>query len=370
MPRQPPRAATGAPVKALRRRLLDWYRANRRDLPWRHTRDPYAIWISETMLQQTRVETVIPYWERFLARFPTVDALADAEADDVMQHWAGLGYYSRARNLQAAARSVVDEHGGALPDSVEALQTLKGVGRYTAGAVASIAFDRPAPILDGNVKRVLARVLHIRDDVTRPATERQLWATAEELAAGPSPGDLNQALMELGALVCTPRKPRCPACPIARDCAARKAGDAEALPIKRRATRVRKLEGVAAWLTRGGRVLAVRRPPEGLLGGLWELPGGELETGENAEQGLARCLRERVGMVAKDTTAVGQVKHVFTHRALTLHVYRGAAPAGRVRRDGFDAHRWVSPAALAQLPLSAVAKKAIALAGDCGAPSP
>ncbi|MGH7289297.1 MAG: A/G-specific adenine glycosylase, partial [Myxococcota bacterium] len=216
---------------AVRSVLLTWYRRERRDLPWRRTRDPWAIWVSETMLQQTRVETVIPYYERFLERFPSVQALADAEPDELMKSWAGLGYYSRARNLKAAAHKVVEEHGGRVPDDLEALRELPGVGRYTAGALASIAFDRPAPIVDGNVARVLARLLDLDFDVKSPAGQRRLWDEAAALADGPSPGDLNQALMELGALVCTPRAPRCPLCPLREDCRGLAAGRAEALPV-------------------------------------------------------------------------------------------------------------------------------------------
>ena len=212
----------------LRTALLAWYRAHRRDLPWRRTRDPYAIWISEAMLQQTRVETVIPYWERFLARFPDVEALATADADDVIACWAGLGYYSRARNLHRAAQIVVERHAGRLPADVELLRELPGVGRYTAGAVASIAFDRPAPIVDGNVARVLARLFGIAADVRSRAVQERLWREAEELARGEDPGALNQALMELGAMVCTPRAPRCADCPWSRRCAAFAHGSAAA----------------------------------------------------------------------------------------------------------------------------------------------
>ena len=201
-------------MSEVRGALLGWYRRHKRDLPWRRTRDPYAIWLSETMLQQTRVETVIPYYERFLARFPSVQALAEAAPDEVSKLWSGLGYYSRARNLHAAARKVVDGYGGELPSDVAALQELPGIGRYTAGAVASIAFDRAAPIVDGNVARVLARLLDLRDDVSAPATQQRLWAEAEALARGPKPGDLNQSLMELGALICTPRAPKCLLCPL------------------------------------------------------------------------------------------------------------------------------------------------------------
>lgn len=346
-------------MKALRRDLLRWYRANKRDLPWRLTRDPYAIWISETMLQQTRVDTVIPYYERFLKRFPTVEALADAAPDDLMQLWAGLGYYSRARNLHAAARTVSDEFGGKLPDDPEALQTLKGVGRYTAGAVASIAFDRPAPIVDGNVMRVLTRVLDLHDDIRLPATQKQLWAVAEELAKGPSPGDLNQGIMELGAMICTPRAPKCLLCPIRKHCRAQGNGEAEKLPVKSKAAKAKRVEAACGFLLRDGKILAARRPPEGLLGGLWELPGDDLADGEAPEEGLARGLRERLGLETKNLRATAAVKHVFTHRVLTLHVFRGEVVGGRVRRSFYDAHRWCTPSALRGLPFSVVADKAL-----------
>jgi A/G-specific adenine glycosylase len=354
-------------VKRVRSALLRWYRANRRDLPWRRTRDPYAIWVSETMLQQTRVETVIPYYERFLERFPDVEALASADMDDVLGEWAGLGYYSRARNLRAAAREIADSHAGRLPDDAEGLRSLPGIGRYTAGAVASIAFDRPEPVVDGNVARVLCRLLGIREDIARPPVQRRLWEEATGLADGPDPGDLNQGLMELGALVCTPAEPRCPACPLRSHCDARRRGDAATLPIKRRKPAVRRIEAAAAWLPRRGKVLAVRRPPNGLLGGLWELPGGELERREDPAAGLIRSLRLRVGLAVERAEYVGAVEHLFTHRRLRLHLFRCEPPQGRTRLDGFDAHRWLAPASVVDLPLAAVTHKALALLDGAGA---
>jgi A/G-specific adenine glycosylase len=357
-------------VKRRRRALLRWYRANRRDLPWRRTRDPYAIWISETMLQQTRVETVIPYYERFLTLFPDVEALASADMDDVLGAWAGLGYYSRARNLRAAAREIAESHGGRLPEDTEGLRSLPGIGRYTAGAVASIAFDRPEPIVDGNVARVLCRLLGIRDEVDSPSVTRRLWDEAAALADGPHPGDLNQALMELGAVVCIPAEPRCPACPLAGDCDAQRAGDAASLPRKRRKQAARKIEAAAAWIVRRGKVLAVRRPPRGLLGGLWELPGGDLARREDPSAGLVRNLRERVGLSVSKPQYIGAVEHLFTHRKLRLHVFRSDPPTGRTRLDGFDAHRWLSPTSLRALPHAAVTRKALALLEQSRNPAP
>jgi A/G-specific adenine glycosylase len=348
-------------VKRARQLLLSWYRANRRDLPWRRTRDPYAVWISEAMLQQTRVETVIPYYERFLARFPDVPALAAAEPDAVLSAWAGLGYYSRARNLHRAARELASRGCARLPDTAEGLRELPGVGRYTAGAVASIAFDRPEPVVDGNVARVLTRLYGIREDPKRPAVAARLWQLAGALACGPSPGDLNQALMELGALVCTPRAPRCPACPLRRGCAARRAGDPEALPVKARKPAPRAVEAVAALIRRRGRVLAVRRPPRGLLGGLWELPGGDLAPREEPEAGLRRALAERTGLALTRAEKRGEVRHLFTHRSLRLHVFGCDTSEGRVHLNGFDAHRWLSPSALSDLPQATLTRKALTL---------
>lgn len=362
----------GVPARSLdglRRRLLAWYDEHRRDLPWRRTRDPYAIWVSETMLQQTRVDTVIPYYERFLIRFPDFASLADADLQDVYDSWTGLGYYSRARNLHAAARTVVDEHAGRLPSDVATLRTLRGVGRYTAGALASIAYDREEPLVDGNVIRVLARLFDVRDDVGEKSVIEHFWLIAGDLVRGPRPGDLNQALMELGATVCTPRAPRCEACPVRNGCAAADAGDPEALPRKQKRKPSRAVVSVAAWLTRAGRSLAVRRPEGGLLGGLWELPGGELADGEAPDEGARRCILEAVGLHVESVERVGAIEHVFTHRRLELHVFRCSEPAGRVRRRGFVEHRWLPAAAIASLPHGGPTRKALALLGEAEASS-
>ncbi len=360
---QGPAAAESQRLVRTRKRLLAWYDANARDLPWRRTRDPYSIWVSETMLQQTRVDTVIPYYERFLEHFPDMASLAGADLENVYALWTGLGYYSRARNLREAAQSVMTDFDGELPGQAEDLRGLKGIGRYTAGALASIAFDREEPLVDGNVIRVLARFLGIRDDVGKAAVVERFWSLAGRLVVGPRPGDLNQALMELGAVVCTPRSPACDACPLGRDCSARADGDPTQLPRKKKRTPVRRMEAAVAWIERGGRALAVRRPEGGLLGGLWELPGGELKAGETPLDGLRRGMAEGVGLKLGKAESAGTVEHLFTHRRLRLHVFRATGVEGRVRRQGFAEHRWLRASALAALPQGGPTRKALAALG-------
>ncbi len=347
---------------SLRRELLGWYRRVRRDLPWRRTRDPYRIWLSETMLQQTRVDTVIPYYERFLERFPNVRALAEAELDDVMQEWAGLGYYSRARNLWRAANMVCTRFEGRMPDEASILQELPGVGRYTAGAVASIAFDRCEPVVDGNVARVLSRLHALDLDVKSGPGSRWLWAEAGRVVAGPQPGELNQALMELGATLCTPTAPACDRCPVRAHCEAAERGDPESFPVLPKRRAARPARAVAALVLRRGRALAVRRPPHGLLGGLWELPSAEVASDAEAKRELAGLLQARVGLEIGSPRPLGRVEHVFTHRRLTLDLFRADVLGGRVRLDGFDAHRWMTPSALRDLPASRLTAKVLDLA--------
>jgi A/G-specific adenine glycosylase len=351
-------------IRKIRAPLLRWYDTNRRDLPWRRSSDPYAIWISEAMLQQTRVETVIPYWERFLEVFPNVESLAEAPLDDIYTVWTGLGYYSRARNLKQAAETIVAEHDGQLPETADALRELRGIGRYTAGAVASIAFDREEPLVDGNVIRVFTRLLGIRQESTAKAVIDRLWAIAADLVRGPRPGDLNQALMELGATICTPRNPACTACPIRKRCDARLHGDAEALPVKKKKPRPKPMRAVAAWIERGGKILTVRRPENGLMAGLWELPGGEIGLGDEAKDRLEAILRTAVGLETRDAESVGRIEHVFTHRRLEVEVFRCRADKGqRVRLHEFQAHRWIRPSALLDLAHAGPTRKAMTLLG-------
>ncbi len=351
-------------IRRVRAPILRWYDANRRDLPWRRSRDPYAIWISEAMLQQTRVETVIPYWQRFLEAFPDVESLARADLDRVYAVWTGLGYYSRARNLKAAAESIVADHEGRLPRTAEDLKTLKGIGRYTAGAVASIAFDEEAPLVDGNVVRLFSRLFGIREDSGRKEVVEGFWKIAAELVRGPRPGDLNQALMELGATLCTPRKPDCRACPLGRNCDAHARGDAEALPIKKKRARPKRMRAIAVHLERGGRILVVRRPEAGLMAGLWELPGGEIGPKDEAKDRVADLLADSFGLPARGIESVGRVEHAFTHRRLELEVFRCRTDAGaRVRRRDHVAHRWIRSQALLDLAHAGPTRKALALLG-------
>lgn len=301
------------------RRLLDFFDERRRDLPWRRDAEPYRVWISEVMLQQTRVETVLPYYERWLRRFPSLADLAAAPLDDVLREWQGLGYYSRARNLHAAARTVRERHGGRLPDSVEALRALPGVGEYTAGAVASIAFGRAEPAIDGNARRVLSRLF----DLARPTAAR-LRERARMIVPADRPGDFNQALMELGATVCVPRKPRCGRCPVEQDCMARMRGTVALRPPPRERPPVPHFEiGTAALVAPGERLLIMRRPGAGLLAGLWCLPGAERRSRESVRAAAARAART-LGFEtrARNATFLGAIAHAFSHRHETYHVHR------------------------------------------------
>ncbi len=335
------------PARAIARAVVDHYAGARRDLPWRRTRDPYAIWVSEIMLQQTRVATVIPYWERWMARFPTVASLAGAPLDDVLAAWAGLGYYSRARNLHAGARAIGERWGGALPRSAALLREVPGIGPYTAGAIASIAFGERAPLVDGNVARVLARVFAVEDEIKSTAGQKALWRRAGELMQalpeGAAPGDLNQGLMELGASLCAPAAPRCLPCPLARLCEARRTGRQDALPVVAPRRPERELPILArtlVWIERGGRILLARRRAGGLFGGLWELPE------RDAVLGLGGTV---------DDEPVAHHDQTLTHRRLRVTVVRGGVARSLVGAadPGYDGFAWVELAGAGTLGVAA-----------------
>ena len=326
----------------MRARLLEWYRANRRDLPWRVVNgeavDPYRVWLSEVMLQQTRVETVLRYYARWLERFPTLQALADAPLDDVLKAWEGLGYYSRARNFHRAVQEVAQRRGGRVPGDPVAFGALPGVGRYTRGAVMSIAFGHAEPVVDGNVRRVFARWTDDPD----PAPDA-LWAMASALAPGESPGDLNQALMELGATVCTPRNPRCGACPVAGACLARIRGTQEERPARKKAKPLPHEDTAVAVIERDGRLLLVRRPANARLGGLWAFPWAVRHPGESAAAAAERAAREGLGMEVEAGDELGAVEHVFTHVRATYHAIVCRVIEGEPRAIGYDALAWAAP---------------------------
>lgn len=316
-------------------RLLAWFRRRRRDLPWRREpRDPYRVWISEVMLQQTRVETVLPYYERFLREFPSPAALARAPERRVLACWSGLGYYSRARNLRLAARVIARD---GFPRDYEGLRALPGVGEYTAAAIASIAFGLPCPALDGNAVRVVARMTNDRSNVRMPATRRRFEETVRGWLRGRRPGDVNEALMELGATVCLPREPRCPSCPVAACCRARVEGTARELPVKPPRREPRRIEAALAVVTRGGKLLVRQRgADEGRLAGFWELP----------------ALEEVFGLRAERT--LGSFTHTITHHYYTFTVVSGSAPAAP------PGMRWLSKDELAHLPVTTASRKALA----------
>jgi A/G-specific adenine glycosylase len=330
--------------------LLAWMHGARRDLPWRRGRVPYAVWISEVMLQQTQAATVVPYYERWLRRFPDIATLANAPLEDVLKGWEGLGYYARARNLHRMAQEIMAHHDGQIPADRATLLALPGIGRYTAGAILSLAFGQREPAVDGNVRRVLCRVYDIADDPTETATERRLWEIATALvntAPAGAAGDLNEALMELGALLCTPTKPDCAACPISAICLAHARGVEAERPVLRPRSRTPHYDAVAA-VIRGqtGEYLLIQRPPSGLLGGLWGFPGGVLRQPTQREDalsaGLRQAVQEQVGIEIAQGAEIARIKHAYTHFRITLHAFYCQITAGQPQPLGCTTVRWVA----------------------------
>lgn len=341
---------TAARRAAIARRLLAWYEVEARDLPWRRTLDPYAILVSEIMLQQTRVETVIPYYERFLRAYPTVESLARARLDDVLKAWEGLGYYRRARNLHATASRVVKQHGGRIPEDLVALRALPGIGPYTAGAVASIAFGSDEPVLDGNVVRVLSRLFRVPGDPARAATRRSLETLSQSLVPLGRARDFNQGLMDLGARVCRPRRPRCEECPVEPLCEARRTGDETLFPVRAARRPIPHIDVAAGVIwergclpgSRGAQMLIAQRRADDMLGGLWEFPGGTVERDETFEDALRRELREELGIEVAVGPLVTTVDHAYSHFRMSLHVFHCRHTSGRPRALGCAAWAWVT----------------------------
>jgi A/G-specific adenine glycosylase len=348
------------------RELLGWYAREKRQLPWREHPDPYAVWVSEIMLQQTRVETVIPYFERWLKRFPSVHALAEASLKEVLSTWEGLGYYSRARNMHRTSKILVQEYHGELPADLHHLRRLPGIGRYTAGAIASIAFGSDEPVLDGNIRRVLARFHDIQVPLRSPGMEEKLWQLAAENLPPGQAGDYNQALMELGATICTPRSPECPRCPLQAQCKARLTGVQEQRPVKVKKPTIPHHTVTAAVIRRQGKLLIVQRPLDGLLGGLWEFPGGKIQPGESLPQCLKREIREELDVQIEVQESLGVFNHAYTHFRVTLHAFHCTLHNGIEPRP-IEAHdlRWVEPAELCQFPMGKIDRMISQQLADC-----
>jgi A/G-specific adenine glycosylase len=341
-------------VNPLADKLLEWYARNARKLPWRGNPDPYAVWVSEIMLQQTRVEAVIPYFERWMKRFPSMRELAVSTEQDVLALWEGLGYYSRARNLHKAARFVIEEYDGELPRELSALQKLPGIGRYTAAAIASMAFGLDTVTLDGNIKRVFARVCNMEEPADTPAGEKRLWALVEENMPRGRAGDYNQALMDLGASVCLPKNPRCLLCPLMDLCQARARGVQESRPVQRPKKEIPHYTVTAAVIGREGRFLLAKRPAKGLLGGMWEFPGGKVEAGESLPEALRREIREELVASIEVGKELGVYQHAYTHFRITLHAFSCTLNGEEPHPLEAEVIAWVAPADLGSYPMGKV----------------
>lgn len=345
----------------IQQNLMTWYQDTHRRLPWRETNDPYAIWVSEVMLQQTQVTTVIPYYHRFMTRFPTVAALAQSDQEQVLKLWEGLGYYARARNLHKAAGVVEDQFDGRVPGDKKKFKALPGVGDYIAAAVLSIAFGVPLAVVDGNVKRVLARLYTLENPVNHGPSHKEFQAVADMLLERSHPATFNQAMMELGALVCTPGTPRCLVCPLTPYCFALKK-DVVANHPRRNKTKAVPTNHIAVGVVeRDGRLLITRRQSEGLLGGLWEFPGGKVEKNETAPVACIREIKEETGLEVAVISHLTRVKHAYTHFKIEMDVYQCRYVAGQVFLTGPVDHRWITPGEIDAYPFPKANHKFIPL---------
>jgi A/G-specific adenine glycosylase len=347
------------PAKTIQSKLLKWYLKEKREMPWRNSLDPYRILVSEFMLQQTQVKTVIPYFKRWIKSFPTVQKLARARESTVLKHWEGLGYYSRARNLRKSAQIIQRDYSGKVPESMNEIMKLPGVGRYTAGAVLSIAFGKKVPVLDGNVKRVLSRLCMLKENGSTRKSENILWESMQNLLPDTNVGDFNQAFMELGATVCLPKNPLCRLCPLKKICKSQLSEQQDNYPPPKQKASTTRIEVSAAVIIRRNKIYIQKRKLGGLMGGLWEFPGGKFEPGESAMQCLHREIKEELGVAIHIDEKLMVIKHSYTRFRVTLHVYYCRVRSGRVSPTQCEESKWVKVDELDSYPFPAANVKII-----------
>ncbi|SNS12250.1 A/G-specific DNA-adenine glycosylase [Anaerovirgula multivorans] len=346
-----------AKVIEMQEKLIDWYEKNHRQLPWRETRNPYYIWISEVMLQQTRVDTVIDYYNRFIHQFPTIKDLAESHEEVVLKSWAGLGYYSRAKRIHQTAKIILEKYKGRFPQNYEDILALPGIGPYTAGAIASIAFHQPVPAVDGNVMRVFSRVFYIREDIVLGSTQRHMQEIGRQVVSQKNPSFYNQGLMELGALICTPISPKCLACPLFDLCSARELGVQEELPIKQKKPKQKKIAMEMALVYKGEKILITKRPRDGLLADLWALPSIEKEESFQPGKTIQIELQETYGMQVTKSTYLLEKPHVFTHIKWHMRLYK--MKLLNEREIDYPQIQWVDKSQLNEYPIAKAFTKLI-----------
>ncbi len=336
----------------IQKKLIKWFQKNQRDLPWRKTYDPYAVWVSEIMLQQTQVATVLPYFERWMKKLPAIRSVAEAKEDAVLKLWEGLGYYSRARNLQKTARMVTKQFNGHFPEQYDDILKLPGIGKYTAGAIASIAFNKPCPIVDGNVIRVIARLLNFRKNTRLPENVKKFWKWSEELISKTDARDFNQGIMELGALICKPQNPDCANCPLQKTCKAYKKKTINTIPDHGEKIKKIPIKVAIAVIKKDGKIFIQKRPPKGLMAGLWEFPGGKIER-ETPLKALRREIGEELGIKIKNVKKIRQIKHGYTKFSVDLHCYSADFDKGKIKLRAATEGKWVKPEQLKKYPFPA-----------------
>lgn len=350
----------------IQKNLLTWFKNNQRNLPWRKAYHPYQVWISEIMLQQTQVKTVLPYFERWMKTLPTIQSVAEAKEDEILKLWEGLGYYSRARNLQKAAKQIIKNHEGKFPSNYDDILALPGVGRYTAGAISSIAFNQNDTLVDGNVIRVFSRLFDYSKNTRLPEAEKWMWKTAEKLLPKGEARNFNQGLMELGALICTPKNPDCESCPLKKECQAYAKKTVSQRPVKGPKKQLKSIEVAVAVIWKKGKIFIQKRPSKGLMGGLWEFPGGKIERGETSSSALEREVKEETGLTLKNIRLLKTVKHAYTSFKVRLHCFQADFQEGRVKRSFATQHKWVKPEELNDYPFPAANVRLIKMVQEGG----